>query len=117
MNLELVPRHREERDAAARTMLGALSVVLRPIIEDVVEELLADRDEHRRWLTAVEAGELLGISAAAVGARVRKGSLPGRLYCRRIYVDREALDEAIEGSATLPSSAWGDPRATRRPRR
>lgn len=77
---------------------------LRSVIEQIVDERHEKHAEGGswRWLTAPQAGVILGISAAAVGARVRQGTLPGRLYGRRIYVDREALDAAID-SATFPA--------------
>ena len=80
---------------------------LETLIRQIVRDELASRQQPLwPWVPAKEAGELLGISAAAVGQRVRQGTLPGRLYGRRIYVDRVALDASIR-AATLPRSLLG----------
>jgi hypothetical protein len=84
-------------------LAGALEAV---ILEIVREELaIRERTESKlfRWITAKEAGELLGIKTDSVSARVRQGKLPGRLYAGRVYVDRAALEAEID-SATLPSA-------------
>lgn len=96
MNLKLVKQEGDE--------LPDFDQALRGVIRKVVQEELQGHSMHFRWLTTTAAGEILGISPAAVAARVRQGKLPGRLYQRRYYVDGEALDSDIAGSrATLPS--------------
>ena len=76
---------------------------LRDAIRQIVREELREREHGPRWLTVKQAGEILGITPAAVAARVRRGKLPGRLYQRRYYIDRSALDAAIDESrATVP---------------
>jgi hypothetical protein len=48
-----------------------------------------------RWLTAEQAGELLGISPAAVRQRVVRGQLPAKKLEGRLYFDIHDLDAAI----------------------
>jgi len=91
-----------------------LRELVREIVDEEIEARLGELNESR-WITAKKAGEILGISGEAVGLRVRQGKLVGRLYGRRIYVDRIALDLAIaDGRATLPRTQLGyDPEQKR----
>ena len=83
----------------------SLDEELRELVREIVREEIAAVERPSRWVPAKEAGRILGISAAGVGNRVRRGTLAGRLYRRRIYVDREALDAEI-ASATLPGVSF-----------
>jgi len=83
---------------------------LHRVIEQIIDKKLAALPSLGwRWMPAKEAGVVLGISAAAVGQRVRQGTLPGRLYGRRIYVDAEALASEID-RATTEQQSGPDPR-------
>lgn len=70
---------------------------LREVIVQIVEEHERERPRQPlwRWLTTKQASELLGISPHRVAARVRQGTLPGRTYQGRTYVDREELEKTI----------------------
>jgi len=84
-----------------------LRELVREVVAEEVDRRVAELTESR-WIPAKRAGEILGISGEAVGLRVRQGKLAGKLYGRRIYVDRIALDLAIaEGCATLPRTQLG----------
>jgi excisionase family DNA binding protein len=48
-----------------------------------------------RWRTTAEAAQLLGISAAAVRQRVRRGQLHAYKLDGRLYIDAHDLDAAI----------------------
>lgn len=69
---------------------------LRETIRQVVREEIAQGDPTWNWLTAKQAGELLGISPHRVSARVREGKLPGKKFGGRTYVDREALEQQLK---------------------
>jgi hypothetical protein len=68
----------------------------------------ASREEVRRvehewkWRTPDQAGELLGISAAAVRQRVVRGQLPARRLEGRVYLDINDLDLAITNGLYHP---------------
>lgn len=88
-------------------LAGVLSAELLDLIDEVVDErvaaALADRngDGAKRWLTPREAGVHLGCSGRAVYERIRKGRIPAEAVKhsgRRVYVDRRALDRALERS-------------------
>jgi len=78
----------------------ALVDALRAVIEQIVDEREAEHAKAGswRWLTTVQAAELLGISHHRIAAKVREGKLPGRKYHGRTYVDREELEQAIDRS-------------------
>lgn len=89
--------------------------LVREVVAEEIDRRVAELTESR-WIPAKRAGEILGISGEAVGLRVRQGKLAGKLYGRRIYVDRIALDLAIaEGRATLPRTQLGVTPSTKRP--
>jgi excisionase family DNA binding protein len=74
---------------------------LRSLVQAEVERALAarDREPAKRWLTAREAGAYLGCSERAVYQRVRRGRIPAealRHQGRRLFLDRLALDRALE---------------------
>jgi hypothetical protein len=93
MSLELM------KNSGDRTSWEGFSEALVEVIRQIVRE---EVEEHWRWLTPEQAGELLGISQEAVVTRLRRDKLPGKRYEGRWYVDRKALDVAIaESPATL----------------
>jgi Helix-turn-helix domain len=60
-----------------------------------------DREPAKRWLTAAETGDHLGISTRAVYERKRTGRIPAdaiRYVGSRLMFDRQALDRALEQS-------------------
>jgi excisionase family DNA binding protein len=74
---------------------------LRLLVQAEVALALAarDREPQKRWLTAREAGAYLGCSERAVYQRVRRGRIPAdalRHQGRRLLLDRQALDRALE---------------------
>jgi excisionase family DNA binding protein len=74
---------------------------LRALIRAEVERALAarDREPAKRWLTAREAGAYLGCSERAVHQRIRRGRISAealRHQGRRLFLDRLALDRALE---------------------
>src|SRR3954454_3114063 len=81
------------------TLLAALSPELVMALEQLVAdrvsvelETVAQSANGRKWLTLDEAGERLGVSAAAIRMRVRRGRLDARRQGRRVYVSAESLD-------------------------
>jgi DNA-directed RNA polymerase specialized sigma24 family protein len=72
-----------------------LRPLVRQVIREIVREELTRVEMTWRWLTAEQAGELLGISAAAVRQRVQRGQLRARKLEGRVYLDVRDLDCAI----------------------
>jgi hypothetical protein len=64
-------------------------------VRRLVREEVRRADLTWRWRTPAEAGELLGISAAAVRQRVVRGQLPARRLEGRLYLDINDLSIAI----------------------
>jgi len=78
---------------------------LRSLVRDEVAAALAQRDRERaakRWASADETAEQLGISRGALYARVRRGRLPAsavRHSGRAVLFDLHAIDTFLEESA------------------
>ena len=85
-------------------IVEALVAVIAPRIRQVVQEEVARAGLEWRWRTPKQAGELLGISAAAVRQRVLRGQLPASKLEGRIYVAVHALD------ALIGNDRYDDPR-------
>jgi excisionase family DNA binding protein len=87
-------------------MADDLYATFTQFLEQLVDErvkvaLEAQAKTGKRWLTPREAGEFLACSERAVYERVRKGRIPAEAVKhsgRRIYIDRDVLDRAIERS-------------------
>jgi hypothetical protein len=75
--------------------MAALAQALEPLVRRVVREEVARASLEWRWRTPEQAGELLGISAAAVRQRVLRGQLTAARLEGRIYLDVQDLDAAI----------------------
>lgn len=83
------------------TFSAELVAALERLVDERVAAALARREEGAgsRWLTVAEAAEYLRCSERAVYARIRKGRIPAeavRHSGRRVYLDRLALDRALE---------------------
>jgi excisionase family DNA binding protein len=80
--------------------LDALGTQLRHEIELLVDarirEALRRRETSKRWLTVAETAAYLGISEAAVRARIKRKRIPVRHSGRSLVIDRVALDRLIE---------------------
>jgi hypothetical protein len=91
-----------------------LSEALEPLLRRLAREEGRRAGLEWRWLTAERAGGLLGISAAAVRQRVRRGQLPGRHLGGRVYLDFRDLDATIENggydASSFRSTKWGERR-------
>ena len=73
--------------------LTTMKEALRPI----VAELVAESREYRwEWMSAAQAGEVLGLDTETVAARVRRGTLPGAVHARRVYVDMREFDRQLQ---------------------
>lgn len=77
----------------------ALGDVLEPLVRRLVREEVRRAGHEWRWRTPAQAGELLGISAAAVRQRVVRGQLPARRLEGRLYLDVNDLDLAIKNGS------------------
>jgi Helix-turn-helix domain len=74
---------------------AALEDVLTLLARRLVQQELRRAERQWRWLTPEQAGELLGISAAAVRQRVLRGQLRARRLEGRLYLDIHDLDDAV----------------------
>jgi hypothetical protein len=81
---------------SAEPLASALAEALGPTLRRLVREELARARLEWRWRTPEEAGELLGISAAAIRQRVARGHLQARKLEGRLYLDIKDLDSEIE---------------------
>lgn len=78
-----------------RDLVEALAQAIAPRIHQIVRKEVLRAELVWRWRTPEQAGELLGISAAAVRQRVLRGQLPAAKYEGRIYLDVHDLDAQI----------------------
>jgi hypothetical protein len=69
------------------SLAAALSEALELLIRRLVQEEVRRAEHEWRWLTPEQAGELLGISPAAVRQRVVRGQLPAKKLEGRVYLD------------------------------
>jgi hypothetical protein len=76
-------------------LAAALADALEPLIRRLVREELRRAEYQWQWRTPAQAGELLGISAAAIRQRVVRGQLSARKLEGRLYLDIHDLDAAI----------------------
>jgi excisionase family DNA binding protein len=95
---------------------SALVAALKPLIRDIArDELRTLRSESSpRYLTTEQAAARIGIGASAIRERIRKGVLPAHRWEGRLYVESDAIDEAIANSAratTVSSYPTNGPRA------
>ena len=87
---------------ADEILAAALQAVLKPMVKAMVAEEVARAGFQWEWLTPARAGELLGISAAAVRKRAREGRIPARVEDGRIYIDMRAYDQQLQEADRLP---------------
>ena len=85
--------------AVDESIAAALVAALEPLVSQIVREEVARAEHEWRWRTPAQAGELLGISAAAVRQRVVRGQLPARRLEGRVYLDFNDLDLAIKNGS------------------
>ena len=78
---------------------AALAEALEHLLRRLVREEVRRAAHEWRWRTPEQAGELLGISAAAVRQRVVRGQLPARRLEGRVYLDINDLDLAIKNGS------------------
>jgi excisionase family DNA binding protein len=75
------------------------------ILEALREEVAAATAPHAgpasRWLTVDQAAEYLGTTAKAIRRRIDCGRLEAIRDGRRVYVDRQALDEAFAAKGRM----------------
>jgi hypothetical protein len=80
-------------------MTESLAAVVEEALETIVRRLVREEVQRAdltwRWRTPEQAGELLGISGAAVRQRVARGQLAARKLEGRLYLDVRDLDLAI----------------------
>jgi excisionase family DNA binding protein len=82
-----------------REVVQAIEALVDERVAAALEELHANGS--KRWLSVRETGELLGCSERAVYRRIETGRIPEEAVShsgRRVYVDRKALDRALERS-------------------
>jgi hypothetical protein len=84
---------------SAEALAAALAETLESLVRRVVREETRRHEHEWRWRTPAQAGELLGISAAAVRQRVVRGQLPARRLEGRVYLDINNLDVAIKNGS------------------
>ena len=84
---------------SADHLVYALAEALEPLVRRLVREEVRRAEYEWRWRTPAEAGELLGISAAAIRQRVVRGQLPARKLEGRLYLDVNDLDLAIKNGS------------------
>jgi hypothetical protein len=72
---------------------------MEPLVRRLVREEVRRVAYEWRWRTPVQAGELLGISAAAIRQRVARGQLPATRLEGRLYLDVHDLDLAIKNGS------------------
>jgi hypothetical protein len=82
--------------------IAALAEALESFVRGLVREEVQRADREWRWRTPAQAGELLGISAAAVRQRVVRGQLPATKLEGRLYLDINDLDTAISNGSYHP---------------
>jgi hypothetical protein len=75
--------------------LDGLAEALEPLVHRIVREEVRRKELEWRWRTPVQAGEMLGISAAAVRQRVARGQLVAKRLEGRLYLNVNDLDHAI----------------------
>jgi excisionase family DNA binding protein len=89
-----------------------LRLLFAPDLVEAIERLVDERvaaaleavqaNGSKRWLSVRQAGEFLGCSERAVYRRIETGRIPAetvRHSGRRVYIDRKALDRALERGA------------------
>jgi excisionase family DNA binding protein len=86
----------KDRDRLARFLGPDLLELLSAYLREEIDQALRRRESERRWLTAEEAADYLGVSAGAIRKRIARGSLRYSRMGRRLLVDRHALDAELE---------------------
>jgi hypothetical protein len=93
-------------------LAAALAQALQPLVEALIRDEVRRAGLEWRWATAERAGELLGISAAAVRQRVLRGQLPARRLDGRVYLDVRELDATIDNArydaGSFKSTKWAE---------
>jgi hypothetical protein len=82
-------------DALRPAVEEAVLDALRPTIEEAVRLEVKRQALAWEWRTPKQAGEMLGIGAAAVRQRARLGQLPATRSGGRLYFNVKDLDDAI----------------------
>ena len=94
-----VSRRSEGGVSAAARLEGLVGPVLAEAILDALREELAAAsptpEPAIRWLTVDQAADYLGTTAKAIRRRIDRGRLETVGDGRRVYVDRQALDQAF----------------------
>ncbi len=85
--------------ATNEPIVEAIAQALEPLVRRIVREEVRRAAHDWRWRSPAQAGELLGISAAAVRQRVVRGQLPARKLEGRLYLDINDLDLAIKNGS------------------
>ena len=76
-------------------LVATLVQILEPRIKQIVRDEMKRAAFQWTWKTPAEAGAVLGLSAAGVRQRVRRGQLPGVNIDGRVYVDLAELDRQL----------------------
>lgn len=76
------------------------------ILDALREELAAEPSPHSepavsRWLTVEQATDYLGTTPKAIRRRIDRGRLKAVRDGGRVYVDRQALDEAFAAKGRM----------------
>ena len=91
--------------AAARLEQLVGPVLAEAILDALREELAADTSPHpepaSRWLTVEQAADYLGTTPKAIRRRIDRGRLRAVRDGRRVYIDRQALDEAFAAKGRM----------------
>ena len=100
-----VPKGRGASVTAATRLEALVGPVLAGAILDALHEELAAAsptpEPANRWLTVDQAADYLGTTAKAIRRRIDRGRLQVARDGRRVYVDRQALDEAFAAKGRI----------------
>ena len=90
---------RDDLTTAAARLAALVGVPIAEAILDAFREELADVastiEPASRWLTVEQTAKYLGTTPKAIRRRIERGRLRAVRDGRRVYVDRQALDEAF----------------------
>lgn len=86
-------KRRERRPILSRSQVVALHDARAARVQESLERVApGPPDQEHDWLTAPEAGELMGVGAEAVRVRARRGRLPSELHDGRRWFRRDHLE-------------------------
>lgn len=104
MSTLTLSRYGDESHAWSEELLEELATQLathprfETLLQERVDQALAQRVPPRVWLTLAEAAERLGCTRDAVRMRINRGRLEHRRQGRRLYVSAASVDR-LDGAA------------------